>query len=351
MTFAKRSQLTVALALSAGLAFLTQPVLAAPVLSDFAIFGTTSVSTGNNIVAPGSIGSGGAVTVASGGKVGSVYSGGTVTTGNNAVVSGDIVASGNILLGAGSRTGTVHGGANIVSGNNAVISGAAQAGGTVTLGNGSSAGSKVNGAAAPTPLATPFNMPNASVFTAAGANQAVSGVFNLAAGTYGNLTTASNAVLNLSAGVYYFDSFTVGNGAQINLDLGLGDIVINIVGGLSTGNNVNFVLSGGDPFDVLFEVHGASTIGSGNVWVGTLFAPDAAVSFGNNALINGAVYGDVVTIGSGAAVNYAPSNILFAAYNQPTEPTDPADVSEPGLLGLVGLGLLALGATRRRRVA
>lgn len=218
----------------------------------------------------------------------------------------------------------------------------------VSLGGGTTAGSVQTGAPTPTPLtASPVTLPGAHAFTAGGADQSAGGGGNLtlAAGTYGALSTGNNATNNLTSGIYYFDSFTVGGGTRINLDLGFGDIILNIVGDLSTGSNVNFVLSnGGGPFDVLFEVHGDTDIGGGSTWVGTLFAPDSEIKFGNNVTISGAIYGDVVDIGGGSRLHHVPSNILFANNGNP----NPAPVPEPGMLAIFGLSLLGLGLVRRR---
>lgn len=378
------------LALSLGL--MAQSAAAAPTLSDFVVFGSTSVTvgagTGTPVNAPvgsngsvhigqnGSLGDGddaiiltggGAYTGAAGGKyvgdiifsgsvslgqnsvvTGSVHSGGAVSTNAGVKVSGDVVASDNIALGANNQIGgDVHAGGKVTTAQNTAIGGTAAAGSTVTLGNNATAGAILNGAAAPTPLAPPaITMPGAHAFTAGGDNHSVgsNGSLSLLADSYGAVSLGNNGSLSLSSGEYFFDSMTFGGNGTLELDLGLGGIVINIVGDLSIGANFDIVLLDGNPMDVLFEVHGDVNVGQNADWFGTLFAPDSKISFGAGAKITGALYGDVVNIGQNSAFNHAASNVLFQGPGP-----DPAQVSEPAALGILGLGLIGIGLYRRRR--
>lgn len=384
-----------ALALALGL--ITQGAAAAPVISDFVVYGATSVSIGSNTGAPvdAAIGSGGSITIQQnanvgdgddaiiitgggvytgaqngnyvgdiifGGSVslgqnstvlGSVHSGGSVSTAQNVTVNGDVVAAGAISIGNGNNIGgDVHGGGSVVLGNNVNVGGTALAGGAVAVGSNVSVAGVVNGAPAPTPLAPPvIALPEANSFTAGGANKTVGngGTLSLLADTYGALTVANNGFVSLSGGEYFFDSMTFGNNGVLELDLSLGAIIINIVGNLSIGNGFDIVLLGGDATDVLFEVHGNAAIGNGADWFGTLFAPDGKISFGNDADITGAIYGDIVQIGNNSRFSYATSSILFGGAGGPGPA--PAEVAEPAALGVLGLGLLAIGIRRGRRRA
>jgi predicted acyltransferase (DUF342 family) len=386
--------------LMAGLFLMTAfPVLAAPV--DFVVYGKSSVTMGSGAVVPvnAAIGSGGSITINQNGElggennelalagggaytggsgttyvgdiifsgsinlaqntkvIGNVYSGGAVSMGNNVTVTGNVVASGSISLGNGSEVGgDVHAGGSVAAGNNATIAGTAAAGGSVALGNNASAGSIANGAAAPTPPAPATAIiPNVTAFTAGGDNHTVSknGSLALDVGSYGTLTVGQNGTVTLTSGTYYFDSLSFAQNSVLELDLSNGGITINIVGDLWAGSQFEIALLGGDPFDVLFEVHGDVTIAQNAVWEGTLLATSGTVSFGQNADISGAIFGDVVTIGQNSTFSYAPSPRLFLTDNSGSSGGSGGimRISAPGSLAGLLLGMLALAAVRRARWA
>jgi cytoskeletal protein CcmA (bactofilin family) len=277
--------------------------------------------------------------------------------GNNVTVTGNVVASGSISLGNGSEVGgDVHAGGSVAAGNNATIAGTAAAGGSVALGNNASAGSIANGAAAPTPPAPATAIiPNVTAFTAGGDNHTVSknGSLALDVGSYGTLTVGQNGTVTLTSGTYYFDSLSFAQNSVLELDLSNGGITINIVGDLWAGSQFEIALLGGDPFDVLFEVHGDVTIAQNAVWEGTLLATSGTVSFGQNADISGAIFGDVVTIGQNSTFSYAPSPRLFLTDNSGSSggSGEIMRISAPGSLAGLLLGMLALAAVRRARWA
>lgn len=380
--------------------FMAQSALAAPVLSDFVVFGKTSVTIGSGTGSPVSaaVGSGGSVTIQQNGTLGdgddaivitgggaytggqnsvyvgdiifggsvslaqnskvtgSVHTGGAVTMGNGAQVSGDVVAGGSVSLGNNNAVGgSVQSGGRVVTGSNASVAGTVSATGTVALGSNPNVGGVVQGAPAPTPLAPPvIDLPDANVFSAGGANQSVaaSNTLGLLADVYGALNVGNNGKVQLSSGEYFFDSMVFGNGGILELDLSLGGIVVNIVGDFLAGNNFEIALIGGDASDVLFEVHGDATFGQGAEWAGTLFAPDGTITFGNNSVIQGALYGDIIKIGNNSNLGYAKSSRMFrtSAEEGDNETGEPGatQVPVPAPLASLLVGLMALGYVRRR---
>ncbi len=394
------------LLLSAGLCLMiAQPAIAAPVLSDFVVFGKTSVTIGQNTGAPvnAAVGSGGSVTIQQNGQLGdgndaiilsgggaytggnngnyvgdiifsgsvnlgngsqvtgNIHSGGSVTTNQGVKVSGDVIATGNISLAQNNQIGgVVHAGGNASLGNNTTVGGTASAGGTVALGNNASTGGVINGAAAPTPLSpASIVMPSANVFSAGGTNYSYNNNQQLALseGTYGAVSFKNNGKLTLTSGVYYFDSFNFGNNGLLELDLTGGDILINIVGNLTGGNNFDIALIGGDPFDVLFEIHGNVKVDQNSDWYGTIFAPNSTVEFGQNATITGAIYGDIIKIDQKSTFSYAASNRLFPQDNgnggngdDDDNGPNPSEVPAPAPLASILFGLMALGYISRRRI-
>jgi len=270
-----------------------------------------------------------------------ILGGAGLTTGNTAILTGDATVNGNLILGGGTDLfGNTNSGGNITVNNGSTVHGNATAAGSITLnGSGSITGTS-------TPFGSPASfssvvLPSARSFTGGGPAQNIGsgGSLTLVPGTYGALTSASNATLHLSSGTYIFDSVSLGGTNQIDLTVSSGGpIIILVVGNFSTGSSLSTTLNGqtfanADPAlvaKVYAESHGTWLIGGSGQWLGTIYTPSANLSFNNNVDLRGMlVSGAGLTLGGGSrVVNFVDSEVF--------------GVPEPGSVALVGSGLLSL---------
>lgn len=162
------------------------------------------------------------------------------------------------------------------------------AGTTISMGNPAGVGADV--VADPElpalPAATPF-LSGGTDYTGLG-----NGVtLTLIPDSYGTVSLGGAVTVNLSAGDYYFDSFTTGNGAKLQIDLQGGQIRIFVTGQARFGSVDVLLLSGGDPDDIYLESHWVATgsqpygftATAGSDWIGNVFVPDAGIHFGGSA--------------------------------------------------------------------
>ena len=316
-------------------------------LSPFAVFGASDVSdthdtvTGNGTdVSGGMIGSNRSVTIGGTNVQLGIRAGGDVSTGNGTNVGTQgIVANGAVVLG-GTNTiiGDVHGASlnagngtdlygNVVSGSNFTIGGTATAhtnvdaqtaslgnsadvlgtltlplGVSPTLGGGATVGTLENDGT-PSPDApdtfTEVVLPTPNAFTANTNHQNIlsSGTLTLAPGIYGNLTSGNAATLNLSAGEYVFNTINLGGTNTINVNVTGGEILIFVVGNVTTGNSTEIViLGGGTAEDVYLESGGVVQLGGTNEWHGTIYSTksnnpaEESIVTGNGTKVWGGLY-------------------------------------------------------------
>jgi hypothetical protein len=327
-------------------------------IEDYAVFGASDVSvehdteTGTNVtITDGLIGSNRSIHIGGGTNALGIRAGADVDTGTNVVVGTEgVIANDDITLGGGTATNGELQGESLTTGTNVdtyadvivddevTFGGGSEAhtnvdaldatlgtnakilgtltlplGETPTLGGGASVAILVNDG---TPLSTPetftpITLPEANVFVANNDDYTVSGggTLTLAPGVYGELETGTNVTLNFSSGTYVFESFDIGGGTDINLDLSGGDILFFIVGDLDTGTNIDTNLTGGTAEDVYWEAGGIISLGGGTLWQGTTYStkhnkPDEnGVTTGTNVDVFGALYSaEQVQIGGGSNI-------------------------------------------------
>ena len=138
---------------------------------------------------------------------------------------------------------------------------------------------------------------------------------DLTPGTYGDLVLENNKALTLTSGDYYFSNFIVGNNLELNLDLADGPIGIYVVNVVALANRpvmtlLNVPAETLNPADLVFcETLGSWSMGNDAVWSGTVYAPYGSIAITSNLMLEGALYGESVTVG----IIPAPGAIVLGA--------------------------------------
>jgi cytoskeletal protein CcmA (bactofilin family) len=208
---------------------------------------------------------------------GNVAAGGDVQLKKDAVVSGDVTAAGPVFVEVG-----------------AVVSG------TISQNTG-------------VPPSSVITSPSLSLI--AGTQDIIveksNSPFTLAPGSYGKLEVRTEATLNLSAGVYAFEEIRLDRQAIVNLDVSAGTILIDVVKGVSTSEEVQ-MLSNGSAENILFRVQGDQvTLHLNGVYLGTFLAPNGTINLEQGATLTGALYGQNVNVKHRARLIGAPAVALL----------------------------------------
>ncbi len=127
-------------------------------------------------------------------------------------------------------------------------------------------------------------------------------------GSYNNLGFDKDNILNLSSGIYTFNNFWMDKGGAVNVDTSLGDVVLNIYDGLSTGKEVAFnTIGDGKLFINVFDKD--VYLGDDNTMDGIFRVYNGGFSTGSGADLTGSVQArDRIWIGNDSTVTYAISD-------------------------------------------
>jgi hypothetical protein len=319
-------------------------------ISDYIIFG------GNSQALPGYGVQLGSSTTINGGSIGSykfvqstgnstvssnIYSGGTISLTNSNVVTGKIAAG---MPNTSPAAGTI-----LSIGSSANLGGSINVNGNIVIGGGTVAG-PVNHPSSTTyyyannlvpNVANPVvtlpvlpSMPGITPFPQNISTVDITTTTKLVANANGdpvirrNILLGGNKTITLQgAGVYVFKSIkNTGNSNSFVFDLSAtpsGKIKVYVEGDVDLGKVTASVI-GGNESSIYFETHGtgvssptgtvawntANGSGGGSKWVGSVWAPNAAINIGSgtgSTTLTGALWsGTQVILQSGITVNFAP---------------------------------------------
>jgi hypothetical protein len=218
-------------------------------------------------------------------SAGAIWSNGTLqfrpdTENNPSVFRGELTAVKKIILHPGNT-----------------ITGTATAGSFVNVLRGATVTGEVLAHAPVT--ARPLPQPT---FTAGGSNQTVPprDTLPLAPGTYGQVTVGEGGTVQLRSGAYFLRTLALGNAAQLVVDVTDGPVQLNVVYRLTVGEEAQVTLTpeeaDSDQLTITTLQTSRLTIGVGASVVGTLLAPQAAVTLASQSQLTGALWADEITV-------------------------------------------------------
>ena len=116
--------------------------------------------------------------------------------------------------------------------------------------------------------------------------------YHLMPGSYKNIMIRARSTLFLSAGEYYFDSFTLEPTATINFDLLDGNVLINVKSNLFINDNSSFVYDSSSNNFIKWELAQTNTLRLGTIsrLAGVFVAPNARIELGHQSVLKGTIY-------------------------------------------------------------
>jgi sugar lactone lactonase YvrE len=143
-------------------------------------------------------------------------------------------------------------------------------------------------------------------FTAGGDNINVpkNGAVPLAPGSYGNVSVLKAGTLRLSSGEYFMNMLTLVDQTVLEVDVGGGEVVVNVVGLLAFGKKSQVVITPGgenDTDQVTFNRYdgGEVKILSNAKVLGSIVSPGATVSLMANSRFKGSIIANVINVNKG----------------------------------------------------
>ncbi|MEN6386215.1 MAG: hypothetical protein ABFD79_13600 [Phycisphaerales bacterium] len=257
-------------------------------INDIAVWSQGSIDLGSGVVINGISASGTAFNANGGSKVNSIYTQGSVWLGSNSVVNGSIYANGSIETYGVNVTGTKNSNWN-------------------------------------------FSLPQLDALANTMVGQtsiykSKNSTSTLNPGNYSEWNFGQKNQLNLSAGSYSIRSFYMNRSGVVNVDTSAGDVVLNVNGSFSTGNNVVF-----------------NKTGNGNFYVNVI---NSNMSLGNDVSLSGIVHISGGTFNTGTSVNmtgqlFSTGDIWFGNNSQYTYQTA-ASIPEPATAAIFAIASMLL---------
>ncbi len=186
-----------------------------------------------------------------------------------------------------SQSGNVHSNGNITLNGNATVKGDAVPGPNMAVSmNGNAAVTGSTDAAETPRVLPPVTLPSAAMLL-------------------GALQLSGNNTRTLTAGTYVATSMSITGNGKLIIDSSGGPVNLFVTGSISVAGNGIANLSGVPQNFALTQAGGADVSFSGNAnFIGTVYAPDSALSVSGNGDLYGAFCGDAITINGNGGIHF-----------------------------------------------